>query len=38
MINNIIVQTIESAIPASDCYNNYLLDWRNGIDYLVLED
>ena len=38
-IKDINVQTIESAIPPSDCNkDNYLLDWRNNISYLVLEN
>ena len=40
-MTNVLIDviTIESAILASDCNNDkYLLDWRQGISYLVLKD
>jgi len=35
---NIEVDIIQTAIPAKDCKGNLLLDWKNNIDYEVLED
>lgn len=35
---DIIVDIIQTAIPAQDCKGRLLFDWKKGIDYEVLED
>lgn len=35
---NIAIDTIQTAIPAKDCAGNLLLNWKNNVDYEVLED
>ena len=36
MSNEIKVDVIQSAIPATDNKYKYLFDWKNNIDYVII--